>query len=480
MLLAAVLWAAATMALYCAPPAKDNIWPVIYIVGQFLYLFGFLVVLYFLTRPVNWVSEATEGLTPADMPLIIMAYPVLREDADTMHTTMVALSRQDYPAGKFRVIAIPNSHDTVTIEALTRLQSEFQFLEIMEVPPTTDPSWDAVWQSWAANPKSYWFHEGKTRSVTDLPPKKTRQLIYLLYTLRARIGTDWVLSYIDADSLVPANHFKLAALGLKRYDVLQSTNVVGNLLDTWGVTFHGFDHMVWDGNIYPHSSANGKHPYYVLGKGLFYQAAQLVEVGGFNPWTTIEDPEVGMRLWTNGKRLGIIREPLIEESPPTISGGIVQRNRWMCGFYQSLGAPLRQMGMGFWDRQKARLNAMPTVLLLTNIFGLPTGAYALYRFITCTGIFDLWVVYLSLVNIGLAVIILTQMYTVTFRRTRLVLNRLSQRLWYMIRVSPLFLVTYYLIWCIPILVGFGMYLSGRGKVWMRTEKFDADSRFVKH
>ena len=62
-------------------------------------------------------------------------------------------------------------------------------------------------------------------------------------------------------------------------------------------------------------SAHGSHPFWVLGKGLFFRVRDLITLGGFHPWITIEDPEVGMRLWNNGARLGIIASPLIEEVP---------------------------------------------------------------------------------------------------------------------------------------------------------------------
>jgi len=456
-----------------------GIWPVLYAVAQLLYLAGFLVILYFLTRKVNWVdSSETSRISPEQMPQIVLAYPVLREDENTMHTTMVALSRIDYPRSKYRIIAIPNSDDTDTIAALRRLQVEFPFLEIMEVPSTRDPSWNVVWQAWEDNPKAYWFHENSTKGVKDLPPKKTRQLIYLFYTLVAREGTDWVLDYIDADSIMPPDHFKLAAVGLQEYDVLQSTNVAGNLLDTLPASLHAFDHMCWDGNIYPHMSANGKHPFYILGKGLFCKAKDLFDLGCFNPWVTIEDPEVGLRLWTNGKRLGIIAEPLIEEVPCTFRHGIIQRNRWICGFFQSLSKALKQMGMRFRYRQLARLNLVPTLTMPVNIIGLPTGIYALYLFITGSSIFPLWIAVLSLINICLYLLVMGQIYSKIWKRTRVVLKSISSRLWYMIRINPLIIFLYYLLWTIPIVIGFSMYVAGKGKVWIRTEKADADRCFV--
>jgi len=204
----------------------------------------------------------------------------------------------------------------------------------------------------------------------------------------------------------------------------------------------------------------------------------LIELGGFNPWITIEDPEVGLRLWTNGKRLGIIADPLIEESPRSFMGGIVQRNRWMCGFFQSLASPLGEMGMKFWDRQKARLNFVPILSLSINLLGLPIGIYALYRLADGSGPFTTPVMVLSLVNVALYVSVIGQMYINAWRRTKLVLNSLASRIWYILRINPVFLFLYYLIWAIPIVNGFAMYLANRGKVWVRTQKFDADRRFV--
>ena len=70
------------------------------------------------------------------------------------------------------------------------------------------------------------------------------------------------------------------------------------------------------------------------------------------------------------------------------------------------------------------------------------------------------------------------MYINAWRRTKLVLNSLASRIWYILRINPVFLFLYYLIWAIPTVNGFAMYLANRGKVWVRTQKFDADRRFV--
>lgn len=455
-----------------------TIW--VYVIAQILYFLTFLVVFYFLTRPVNWVGGGGKTVSlPEKVPTVILAYPVLNEDEGTMHTTMLALSKIDYPRDKYKVIAIPNSSDGETIAALKRLQGEFAFLEILEVPPTTDASWDVVWKSWEKNPKAYWWHKGKNKGIKDLPPKKTRQLIYFFYTSYEKYGPDWILDYIDADSITPSSHFKLAAHGMQKYDILQSTNVVGNLMDTPSTSVHSFDHMTWDGMLYPHMSANGKHPFYVLGKGVFFRAADLYELGGFHPWITIEDPEIGLRYWANKKKLGIIKEPLIEEVPQSfIPGGIVQRNRWMCGFFQTNSSPLKEMGIKFWQRQLARLNMVPVMSLLINIIGIPSGLWILYLFLLGQNPLPLWVSILSIANIIFYIGLMTAIYVSTWRWTGVVLKKTSSRINYMITVNPATMFVYWTFWAIPIVGGFFLFITDQGKVWARTEKVDADKKLV--
>jgi hypothetical protein len=37
---------------------------------------------------------------------------------------------------------------------------------------------------------------------------------------------------------------------------------------------------------------------------------------------------------------------------------------------------------------------------------------------------------------------------------------------------------YYLLWTVPVMIGFWMFLADRGKAWERTPKFDADRKFA--
>ena len=456
---------------------------ILYTCVQAAYLLSLFVVGYFYTRPIDWITSrdvAAESSQPG--PPILLLYPVLREAEETMRTTLLTVKAaiDAYAPSKAIVVSIPNSDDDTTIASLERLTREFDFLEILRVPPTSNADWASVWADWEVNGNAYWWHHGKRRGITDLPPKKTRQLIYALYGYAASLpGDDWLLSYLDADSAVPLEYFKIAAAGSRKYDVIQLTNVAGNLLDTWASTFHSMDHMAWDGGLYPHMSAHGKQPFYVLGKGLFYRVRDLVDFGGFHPWLTIEDPEVGMRLWTNGKRLGVSNVPLIEEVPRTFGGGVTQRKRWVAGFFQSLHTPLVLMGMNFRQRFKARLNFVPCLALVLNAVGLPLGLWVLIEAILGRSPLNLGIVVLSVINVIAAIVVLGRVYGAAWSRSGLVLGNKRDRLHFMFRVNPVFLISYWLFWIVSLAIGFSMFVRDRGLAWQRTEKIDANHTLVR-
>jgi glycosyltransferase XagB len=452
-----------------------------FVLTQVLYLMSTAVDLYLYSLPVNWVdmSEADQ-LGPGDYPYIVLYYPVLRELEETMRTTLTSLGALDYPRDRYRVVAIPNANDTATVASLERLQREFPFLQLMPVPPTSDASWQVVWDAWNGNDKAYWWHRGPRAHNRDLPPKKTRQLIYAFYNTVAEFGgrEDFLVDYIDADSCPPRDHLLAAAVGIRQYDVLQAQNIAGNLNHTMATSWHAFDHMAWDGLKYPHLSANGRQPYWVLGKGLFFRASDLVELGGFHPWLTIEDPEVGMRFWANGRRLGIIENPLIEEVPSTLMKGITQRKRWVAGFFQSLGTPLKEMGMTRWQRFKAWLNFLPCLSLSMNVLGIPIGVWALWTWLDGTFILPQWAVGLAAFNIATYVVMLLVLYWSTWKRTALVLTSVRSRLWYLLRVNPVFLSIWWLVWLVPLWIGYRMYVHDRGLVWERTDKINANEPLI--
>lgn len=457
----------------------------VFVLLQFLYFCTFMVDLYLFTLPVNMVDMRYAYMkdrgVPEQFPYIVLFYPVLKEAKETMETTFNTLNLLDYPTSRYRIVAIPNMDDAVTIGYLEELQVKFPFLQIMTVPPTTDQRWNAVWANWDNNKHVYWWHKGKRAHNRDLPPKKTRQLIYAFYNIAQQMTEPFLVNYIDADSCPPTDHFMAGAAGIAQgFDVLQAKNVAGNLLENMSTTMHSFDHMAWDGCKYQHLSSNGKNPFWVLGKGLFFKSEDLLEFGGFHPWVTIEDPEVGMRLWKNGKKLGIIDGSLIEEVPNTFKKGVIQRKRWVAGFFQSLNSPLHDMGFTWIERVKAWMIFMPCLSASLNVIGIPIALWAMYNsfYPGDTNIFPHWIIYPCMVNLAMYMISMGGFYWNTWKRTKLVLDSFGKRLYYMLRINPLNMMCWWLFWVVPLFIGYNMYRKDKGLIWERTEKLDKNRELI--
>ena len=426
-------------------------------------------------------------LAQRHFPRIVLFYPVLRESEDTMRSTLISLARIEYPKNRREVVAIPNASDLETVASLRRLQSEFPFLKLHEVPIddiATNPSWNVVWNAWDNTPANlaYWWHHDETARDRNLPPKKTRQLIHAFYTVHSRLQAedeDFLVDYIDADSCPPRDHFLAAALGMKQgFDVLQATNVAGNLLNSFGTIFCALDHMAWDGHKYWHQTS-GTTPYWMLGKGLFYKGSDLFELGGFNPWTTIEDPEVGMRFWKNGRKLGLIEAALIEEVPDTFNNAVIQRKRWVAGFFQSLTRPLSRMGFTPMEKIRCWLLFMPCLSLTINGIAVPIMLVQAILFFMGASTLPSWAGDFALINMFILGVSLMALYWNTWARTRLVLDSKWHRARYLFWISPPFIIVWWWWWIVPLAIGLHMFFTNGGKVWERTEKLDRNHVLVR-
>lgn len=448
-----------------------------YLIVQLGYLLLLLYLLYFIARKVHYIS--LEDNLPDYSPPLILLYPLLQESKDTIYTTLIAHQKIEYPARQWRMVAVINWFDHETIAHIEELMPHFPFLDLMVMPPCSDPAWHLVWKAWQANPHAYWWHQGKTRHCQDLPPKKTRQLIYAFYHLDCQMnGRKWVLSYTDADSIPSKEHFKLGVAGLQgAYDLVQSTSMAGNLLDSPFASLCASDHIIWDSYVYPHMS--GGQPYYCLGKGLFVWAADVRTLGGWNPYIAIEDPEFGLRFWKNHKKLGIIAAPLIEEVPRSFAEWLHQRNRWMCGFFQTLSQPLTSMHFMTREKLMARMNLILPAASLLHLVGLPLTTYVLYKVLAGKEALAGTAYAFFFFNLVLVVCFMSVFYMTAWKRMRYVLRRPLDRVRYILTINLFVLLVYWMVWSLPVVIGFAMFLTGKGNVWRRAQKVDANRELVR-
>jgi hypothetical protein len=136
------------------------------------------------------------------------------------------------------------------------------------------------------------------------------------------------------------------------------------------------------------------------------------------------------------------------------------------------------MGMTPAQRARAWLNFLPCLSMSANSVGLPAGIWALRQYWIGSDLIPPWLVYLALLNVAWLAAMLTSQYLSAWRRSALVLGTRRERLWFLLRVNPLFLMGWWLFWIVPLLIGFGMYLRDGGLVWERTVKINANNDLI--
>jgi len=154
---------------------------------------------------------------------------------------------------------------------------------------------------------------------------------------------------------------------MQQFDVVQSTNIAGNLLASWPASWHAMEPPELGRTPLPHLSANGR---IVLAarKGVFYRLLRSARDRRVQSVDRHRGSGSRDRLWVNGKRLGIITNRSSRGA-----GDAAPRHRptqaWVCGFLQSLNAPLKQMGMTFSQRLRAADELLALPVLLVNPVG---------------------------------------------------------------------------------------------------------------
>ena len=128
--------------------------------------------------------------------------------------------------------------------------------------------------------------------------------------------------------------------------------------------------------------------------------------------------------------------------PTTFASAIVQRKRWVAGFFQTLkfrGGPMDRMGFSFVEKIKAWLIFFPCMTLSFNCLGLPLSVWAAVTWYNGTGNPADWCIYWAMANLGLYAFFMIELYCRTWLRTKLIMDTTWQRMRYMLRVNPLFI-----------------------------------------
>jgi len=307
---------------------------------------------------------------PEALPVYTVLVPVFKEP-EVVETLIQGLKNLDYPQSKLDVILLLEEVDSVTLEAAKKASppSNWRFLVVPKAQPQTKPK--------ACN-YGLFFARGKYLVIfdaEDVPqPDQLKKALY---------------AFENSD---PSTICFQAALNYFNRDQNLLTRLFTLEYSYW------FDYMLpglFRLNL----------PIPLGGTSNHFKVKELREIGGWDPFNTTEDADLGIRAAAQGYRVGIIRSTTFEEANSQVWNWIRQRSRWIKGYMQTSLVynrhPLRMLktlGWKRWISFQLFIGGTPLVFLVNPILWGLFFTWLVFNPAWLAALFSPWVLLLALFN----------------------------------------------------------------------------------
>ncbi|HPF17040.1 MAG TPA: glycosyltransferase [Thermotogota bacterium] len=284
-------------------------------------------------------SKELAAIPDSELPVYTILIPVFKEP-DVIKTLIEAVKKFDYPQNKLDVILLLEEKDKETYEAakIAEPPSNWRFLIIPPSQPQTKPK--------ACN--------------------------YGLFFSRG----EYLVIY-DAEDIPEPDQLKKAYLAFKNNDesyicfqgALNYFNKDQNLL----TKLFTLEYSYWFDYMLPGLFMMDL-PIPLGGTSNHFKVDKLREIGGWDPFNTTEDADLGIRASAESYRVGIIRSTTYEEANPQVWNWIRQRSRWVKGYMQTTLVynrhpvkMIKVLGLKKWLSFQFFIGGTPLVFLINPI-----------------------------------------------------------------------------------------------------------------
>jgi len=225
---------------------------------------------------------------------------------------------------------------------------------------------------------------GQHFELVFIPPAEPRTKPKALnYGLSLATGD--LLAVYDVEDIPDPLQLRRAAIAMSRLgpDVgcLQSKlsyhNPDQNLITRWFT----IEYTMWFTFFLP-GLASINAPIPLGGTSNHFRRSVLRLLGGWDPYNVTEDADLGIRMFREGFRVGILDSTTDEEANSDFVNWIKQRSRWYKGYLQTLVVHLREprvlvreVGWGGFVNFCLFVGGTPTLALLNPIFWLLTATW---------------------------------------------------------------------------------------------------------
>jgi cellulose synthase/poly-beta-1,6-N-acetylglucosamine synthase-like glycosyltransferase len=292
-----------------------------------LYLVDLVFCAWLVTGSLRHRPEPADAGLPelTEWPVFTVLCPMYREIA-VLPQLIKAMDDLDYPAESLQVLLLLEEDDEESIEALRTMRLPATF-EVVVVP-------DGV------------------------PRTKPRACNHGLLVARG----EYVVIF-DAEDVPEADQLKKAATAFARMPArvacLQAPLNFYNPRQNVLTRLFTAEYSLWfDLMLSGLQRLDGPIP--LGGTSNHFRAAVLRGLGGWDPYNVTEDADLGIRLYKQGFRTGMLDSTTYEEANPHLRNWVRQRSRWIKGYMQTLLVHIR----GGWDLKGTRDPHFLTFLLI--------------------------------------------------------------------------------------------------------------------
>jgi cellulose synthase/poly-beta-1,6-N-acetylglucosamine synthase-like glycosyltransferase len=292
-----------------------------------LYLADLIFCAYLVTSSARrgWEPSDPTSSPARDWPMYTVLCPMYRETA-VLGQLVGAMRALDYPAASLEVLLLLEEDDVETIA----------FVRSMTLP--------AIFQ---------------VVVVPDSQPKtKPKACNYGLTIARG----EFVVIF-DAEDVPEADQLKKAAAAFGRMSTriacLQAPLNFYNPRQNVLTRLFTAEYSLWfDLMLRGLQRLGGPIP--LGGTSNHFRTAVLRGLGGWDPYNVTEDADLGIRLYRQGFRTGMLNSTTYEEANPRVRNWIRQRSRWIKGYMQTFLVHTR----GGWNLRRTRDPHFLTFLLI--------------------------------------------------------------------------------------------------------------------
>lgn len=289
-------------------------------------------------------DEQARATADIDLPLYSVLVPAFHE-TEVIHTLVDRLLRIEYPRDRLDIKLLVEADDEETIAALADIDPGDQF-ELVLVPPAE-------------------------------PRTKPKALNYGLTLARGEL-----VAVYDVEDDPDPLQLRRAAFALSRLGPevgclqakLSYNNPNQNLITRWFT----IEYAMWFSYLLPGLASLGA-PIPLGGTSNHFRRSALRAMGAWDPYNVTEDADLGIRMFREGYKVGILESVTYEEANSDFVNWVKQRSRWYKGYLQTffvhLRAPVqltREIGFRGMVQLFLFVGGTPLLAMLNPLFWLMT------------------------------------------------------------------------------------------------------------